>query len=55
MTTTLPRTEGPADVKLVGQARIMPRSDSATKKGHLLILTDATESKWEKRWFVLRR
>ncbi|KZV94023.1 kinesin-like protein [Exidia glandulosa HHB12029] len=51
----LPRSEGPADVKLVGQSRIMARSDGATKKGHLMILLDATENVWEKRWFVLRR
>lgn len=30
-------------------------SDSATKKGHLLILTDASQNTWEKRWFVLKR
>lgn len=30
-------------------------SDSATKKGHLLILTDAGQNKWERRWFVLKR
>ncbi|EJD54101.1 kinesin-like protein [Auricularia subglabra TFB-10046 SS5] len=55
MPNTLPRSEGPADVKLVGQSRIMPRTDGATKKGHLMILLDATENVWEKRWFVLRR
>ena len=30
-------------------------SDTTTKKGHLLILTDARDNIWEKRWFVLRR
>lgn len=30
-------------------------SDTPTKKGHLMILTDASQNTWEKRWFVLRR
>lgn len=30
-------------------------SDNPTKKGHLMILTDATENTWERRWFVLKK
>jgi kinesin family protein 1 len=30
-------------------------SDVPTKKGHLMILVDATQDVWERRWFVLRR
>ena len=30
-------------------------SDTATKKGHLLILTNARDNVWEKRWFALKR
>ena len=30
-------------------------SDGATKKGHLMILTDASQDTWERRWFVLKR
>ncbi|KAF5390500.1 hypothetical protein D9757_005222 [Collybiopsis confluens] len=42
-------------LKLASETKIIPRSDSATKKGHLLILTDAGQGIWEKRWFVLKR
>ncbi|KIK55370.1 hypothetical protein GYMLUDRAFT_47928 [Collybiopsis luxurians FD-317 M1] len=42
-------------LKLISETKIIPRSDSATKKGHLLILTDASLGTWEKRWFVLKR
>ncbi|KAG8881779.1 kinesin-like protein Klp8 [Tulasnella sp. 331] len=45
----------PEPLKLVGQAKIVRRSDSSIKKGHLMLLVDAGESKWERRWFVLRR
>jgi kinesin family protein 1 len=33
------------------------RSDAngSTKKGHLMILTDAGQNIWERRWFVLKR
>ncbi|GAW06957.1 kinesin-like protein [Lentinula edodes] len=34
---------------------MIPRSDSATKKGYLFILTDASQNVFEKRWFVLKR
>lgn len=30
-------------------------SDGPTKKGHLMVMVDATENAWERRWFVLRR
>jgi len=34
---------------------LTPLSDVPTKKGHLMILVDATQNFWERRWFVLRR
>ncbi|KAF9032663.1 kinesin-domain-containing protein [Hymenopellis radicata] len=44
-------------VKFVSETKVVPRSDtnSATKKGHLMILTDAGQNIWERRWFVLKR
>ncbi|KAH8797988.1 kinesin-like protein [Flagelloscypha sp. PMI_526] len=42
-------------IKLISQTKLIPRSDAATKKGYLLIMTDAVQGTWEKRWFVLRR
>ncbi|KAF8304782.1 kinesin-like protein [Clavulina sp. PMI_390] len=42
-------------VKLVAVAKIAQRSDGATKRGHLMVLIDAAENKWEKRWFSLQR
>ncbi|KAH9894077.1 kinesin-domain-containing protein [Cubamyces lactineus] len=30
-------------------------SDGPTKKGHMMVMTDANENTWERRWFVLRR
>ncbi|KAG8900937.1 kinesin-like protein Klp8, partial [Tulasnella sp. 403] len=42
-------------LKLVGQAKIVRRSDTSIKKGHLYVLIDASEGKWERRWFALRR
>jgi kinesin family protein 1 len=42
-------------LKLTSETKMVPRSDSAMKKGHLLILTDASQNTWEKRWFVLKR
>jgi len=42
-------------LKFVAQTKVMPRIDTPTKKGHLMILTNAGENIWEKRWFVLRR
>ncbi|KAG0695782.1 hypothetical protein DFH29DRAFT_954061 [Suillus ampliporus] len=45
----------PEGVKLNSCTTLVPRSDGPTKRGHLLILTDASENIWERRWFVLRR
>ncbi|KAJ7067845.1 kinesin-like protein [Mycena amicta] len=44
-------------LKLISETKLIPRSDvnGLTKRGHLLILTDASQNVWEKRWFVLRR
>ncbi|KAI5894442.1 kinesin-domain-containing protein [Schizophyllum commune H4-8] len=42
-------------LKLVSETKLIPRTDGATKKGYLHILTDAVQGQWEKRWFVLRR
>ncbi|KAF8826322.1 hypothetical protein HHX47_DHR5000294 [Lentinula edodes] len=37
------------------QRRYYGNVDSATKKGYLFILTDASQNVFEKRWFVLKR
>ncbi|THH01771.1 hypothetical protein EW026_g1020 [Hermanssonia centrifuga] len=37
------------------ETKVVPRNDGPTKKGHLSVMTDATENRWERRWFVLRR
>lgn len=42
-------------LQLVSSTKLMPRSDVPTKKGHLMIMVDANEDIWERRWFVLRR
>ncbi|KAJ7163847.1 kinesin-like protein [Mycena crocata] len=44
-------------LKLISETKLIPRSDAngSTKKGHLMILTDAGQDIWEKRWFVLKR
>ncbi|KAF9480826.1 kinesin-like protein [Pholiota conissans] len=42
-------------LKLISETRVVPRSDGATKKGHLMILIDASQDLWERRWFVLKR
>ncbi|KAG6918495.1 hypothetical protein DXG01_013855 [Tephrocybe rancida] len=42
-------------LKLISDTKLIPKSDGATKKGHLMILTDASQDIWERRWFVLRR
>ncbi|KAG5732272.1 Kinesin-like protein [Termitomyces sp. T112] len=42
-------------LKLTSDTKLIPRNDGATKKGHLMILTDASRDIWERRWFVLRR
>lgn len=43
------------DMKLNSVTNLVSRSDSPTKRGYLMILTDASQDVWEKRWFVLRR
>ncbi|KAJ4472001.1 kinesin-like protein [Lentinula aciculospora] len=43
------------DLKLISQTKLIPRSNSASKKGYLLVLTDARSGHWEKRWCVLER
>ncbi|CAB5354698.1 unnamed protein product [Rhizophagus irregularis] len=40
--------------KLVAQVRMVAKTDTITKKGHLLTPENAGEN-WVKRWFVLRR
>ncbi|TFY52398.1 hypothetical protein EVJ58_g10040 [Rhodofomes roseus] len=46
----------PADsVKLISSTKVVPRNDGPTKKGHMMIMIDANENVWERRWFVLRR
>ncbi|KAF8075903.1 kinesin-like protein [Lyophyllum atratum] len=52
LTTDFGSLEG---LKLISDTKLIPRSDGATKKGHLMILTDASQDTWERRWFVLRR
>ncbi|KAF8211660.1 kinesin-like protein [Mycena galopus ATCC 62051] len=44
-------------LKLISETKLIPRSDAngSTKKGHLMVLTDASQNIWEKRWFVLKR
>ncbi|KZS92630.1 kinesin-domain-containing protein [Sistotremastrum niveocremeum HHB9708] len=42
-------------LRLVGQAKLMPRVNGTTKYAYLTLLTDAAENTWEKRWVVLRR
>ncbi|KAJ7638375.1 kinesin-like protein [Roridomyces roridus] len=44
-------------LKLISETKLIPKSDASgsTKKGHLMILTDAGQNVWEKRWFVLKR
>ncbi|KIM45780.1 hypothetical protein M413DRAFT_440818 [Hebeloma cylindrosporum] len=42
-------------LKLISETKVVPRSDGATKKGHLMILMDASQNIWERKWFVLKR
>ncbi|KAH9938671.1 uncharacterized protein B0H18DRAFT_1081243 [Fomitopsis serialis] len=43
-------------MKLISSTKVVPESaDGPTKKGHMLIMIDANENVWERRWFVLRR
>ncbi|EJU06137.1 kinesin-like protein [Dacryopinax primogenitus] len=41
--------------KLVAHTKLIARSDTATKKGHLSMLIDPAGNSWKRRWFVLRR
>ncbi|KAI6151632.1 hypothetical protein BKA82DRAFT_1001661 [Pisolithus tinctorius] len=43
------------DLKLGSTVTLVPRGDGPTKKGYLMILTDASQDTWQRRWFVLRR
>ncbi|KAI0052618.1 kinesin-like protein [Auriscalpium vulgare] len=43
------------DGQLVSSTKLVPRSDIPTRKGHLMILIDANNDIWERRFFVLRR
>ncbi|KAF6762514.1 kinesin-like protein [Ephemerocybe angulata] len=58
---TAPSTRSNGDLtaleglKFISETKLIPRSDSATKKGHLHILVDAGQNVWERRWFVLKR
>ncbi|KAI5480411.1 hypothetical protein MNV49_000986 [Pseudohyphozyma bogoriensis] len=45
----------PQDRKLVGVAAMVPRSDTAAKRGYLAMLRDPTSDRWKKYWVVLRR
>ncbi|KAF9498237.1 kinesin-domain-containing protein [Pleurotus eryngii] len=42
-------------LKLISETKLVPRIDTAVKKGHLNILVNANEDIWERRWFVLKR
>ncbi|KAI0637640.1 kinesin-domain-containing protein [Trametes polyzona] len=42
-------------LKLNSSTKLVSRNDGPTKKGHLIVMTDANENVWERRWFVLRR
>jgi kinesin family protein 1 len=42
-------------IKLASTTTLVPRSDTPTKKGHMLLLVDANQNTWIRRWFVLRR
>ncbi|RXW24238.1 hypothetical protein EST38_g1621 [Candolleomyces aberdarensis] len=42
-------------LKFVSETKLVPRTDSATKKGHMHVLIDAGQNIWERRWFVLKR
>ncbi|PPQ81085.1 hypothetical protein CVT25_014548 [Psilocybe cyanescens] len=37
-------------LKLISETKVVPRSDGSTKKGHLMILTDASQDIWERKW-----
>ncbi|EED79320.1 predicted protein [Postia placenta Mad-698-R] len=48
-------TQSTESIKLMSSTKVVPRNDGPTKKGHMMIMVDANENLWEKRWFVLRR
>ncbi|KAI0922064.1 hypothetical protein AcV5_000508 [Taiwanofungus camphoratus] len=48
-------TQSTDSVKLTSSTKVVPRNDGPTKKGHMMIMVDANENVWERRWFVLRR
>lgn len=50
-----PSVQSTDSIKLNSQTKIVPRNDGPTKKGHLMVMIDANENTWERRWFVLRR
>ncbi|KAJ3558619.1 hypothetical protein NM688_g814 [Phlebia brevispora] len=54
-TSKAPSVQSTDSLKLMSQTKIVPRNDGPTKKGHLLVMIDANENVWERRWFVLRR
>ncbi|KAM0745754.1 kinesin-like protein [Meredithblackwellia eburnea MCA 4105] len=45
----------PLEKKLHGTATIVPRTDTAARRGHMAMLRDPTSDKWKKYWIVLRR
>ncbi|KAH8106354.1 kinesin-domain-containing protein [Cristinia sonorae] len=51
----LPGSPSSESLKLLSHAHVVPRSHGSTKHGHLMILIDAIENIWERRYFVLRR
>ncbi|GAA5992753.1 hypothetical protein JCM10908_006917 [Rhodotorula pacifica] len=42
-------------VQKTGSAALVPRTETANKRGILAMLRDPTSSEWRKHWFVLRR
>lgn len=54
-TKLVPRRYVWCDTFCFALSRYPSFSDVPTKKGHLMILVDATQDIWERRWFVLRR
>jgi kinesin family protein 1 len=44
-----------APTKLTATVTLLPRSDAAAKKGHLMMPIDALTDSWTKRFFVLKR
>lgn len=42
-------------VKLTAEVSLVPRTDSAAKRGWLALPAEAHSDRWVRRWFVLRR